>query len=166
MAAATPTYPVGTIAKLLLMSERRVQQLTVEGVIPKAERGRYELGPAVQGYVRYLQERSIAGHTEKTTVDYHVEKARLTKAQADIAEIDLAKVRGEVAPINQVERMVQRAFAEVRAGMRNLPSRVVSQLIGETNEAAFKRVLLGEIDQVLKVLAEADLAGDDEADEE
>lgn len=43
---AAPTYPVATIAKLLLLSDRRVQQLTKEGVIPKEERGRYELAPA------------------------------------------------------------------------------------------------------------------------
>lgn len=87
--AGAPTYPVSTIAKLLLLSDRRVQQLTKEGVIPKAERGRYELAPAVQGYIRYLQERSL--RTDSSPIDYHMEKARLTKAQADSAEIEAAK---------------------------------------------------------------------------
>ena len=40
MAAAT--QPIAVIAKLLDLTERRVQQLSREGVIPKAERGRYE----------------------------------------------------------------------------------------------------------------------------
>lgn len=65
--SATPTYPVATIADLLMVSERRVQQLAKEGVIPKAERGRYELVPTVQGYIRYLQERSV--HSDATTID-------------------------------------------------------------------------------------------------
>jgi len=41
MSAAT--QPIGVIAKLLDLSERRVQQLSREGVIPKAERGQYDL---------------------------------------------------------------------------------------------------------------------------
>ena len=55
--SGNPTYPVSVIAKLLKLTERRVQQLSKEGVIPKAEHGRYELAAAVQGYVGYLQER-------------------------------------------------------------------------------------------------------------
>lgn len=159
-----PTYPVSTIAKLLLLSERRVQQLTKEGVIPKAERGRYELAPAVQGYVRYLQERSL--RTDTSTIDYHAEKARLTKAQADSAEVEAAKSRGEVCSVATIERNLAGLFAEVKANLRNIPDRVVSGLIGMTDEREFKDVLLREIDLVLEALAESDVLiepADDEA---
>ncbi len=44
------THPVETIAKLLILTERRVQQLAREGILPKAEHGRYELVPVVQAY--------------------------------------------------------------------------------------------------------------------
>ena len=54
MSAAT--QPIGVIAKLLDLSERRVQQLSREGVIPKAERGQYDLIGSVRGYVRYLRD--------------------------------------------------------------------------------------------------------------
>ncbi len=36
---SSAAQPIGVIAKLLDLSERRVQQLSREGVIPKAERG-------------------------------------------------------------------------------------------------------------------------------
>jgi hypothetical protein len=36
---ATATYTVSTIAKLLLLTERRVRQVTQEGILPKAGRG-------------------------------------------------------------------------------------------------------------------------------
>ena len=85
--AGAPTYPVATIARLLLLTERRVQQLVKEGVIPKTERNRYELAPAVQGYIRYLQER-IAGNPS-APVDFQLEKSRLVKIQADKAQIEL-----------------------------------------------------------------------------
>ena len=150
-----PTYPVGTIAKLLLLSDRRVQQLTKEGVIPKAERGRYELAPAVQGYIRYLQERSL--RTDSSPIDYHMEKARLTKAQADREEVEAAKAVGDVVSVKQVEMNLSNLFAEVRANFRNIPDRVVSALIGSTDEREVKAVLLREIDLVLESLAESDV---------
>lgn len=161
--AATPTYPVATIAKLLMLSDRRVQQLTSEGVIPKAERGRYELAPAVQGYIRYLQDRSHRG--SDSPIDYHVEKARLTKAQADTAEIELAKARADVASVAQIERNLSGLFAEVRSNLRNVPDRVVSALIGMTDEREFKTILLREIDLVLTALAESDVLVEPAEDE-
>jgi phage terminase Nu1 subunit (DNA packaging protein) len=153
--AGTPTYPVSTIAKLLLLSDRRVQQLTKEGVIPKAERGRYELAPAVQGYIRYLQERSL--RTDSSPIDYHMEKARLTKAQADREEVEAAKAMGDVVSVKQVETNLANLFAEVRANFRNIPDRVVSALVGSTDEREVKAVLLREIDLVLDALAESDV---------
>ena len=40
---ATNAQPIAVIARLLDLSERRIQQLSREGVIPKAERGQYDL---------------------------------------------------------------------------------------------------------------------------
>lgn len=156
MNAKSPTYPVGTIAKLLDLSERQVQSLTKQGVIPKSERGRYDLVGSVHGYIRYLKDRSIGGARDGA-IDYHTEKARLTKLQADTAELILAKEQGQVTTVEQVEQMVTKAFAEIRAGMRNLPGRSVSLLIGETDERRFKQVLMREIDSILETLANTDL---------
>ena len=159
-----PTYPVGTIAKLLMLSDRRVQQLTKEGVVPKAERGRYELAPAVQGYIRYLQERSL--RSDQSPIDYHMEKARLTKAQADREEVEAAKAMGDVVSVKQVETNLANLFAEVRANFRNIPDRVVSALIGSTDEREVKAVLLREIDLVLHALAESDVLIEPSEDDE
>ena len=153
--AAAPTYPVATIAKLLMISERRVQQLAQEGTIPKAERGRYELAPTVQGYIRYLQERSV--HSDASTIDYAVEKARLTKAQADLAELALARERRDVVSVALLEKNLSGLFAEVATNLRNIPGRIVSALVGQTDERAIRRLVLAEIDQVLQALSERDV---------
>ena len=55
---SSATQPIGVIARLLDLSERRVQQLSREGVIPKAERGQYDLIGSVRGYVRYLRDQA------------------------------------------------------------------------------------------------------------
>lgn len=160
----TAGYTVASIARLLMITERRVQQLVKEGVIPKATRGRYELEPAVQGYVRYLQERSI--RSDESPIDYHVEKARLTKAQADMAEIEVARARADVVGVAQLEKNLSGLFAEVQTGMRNIPGRVAASLVAAKDERTVKKVLGDEIDQVLQALADADLMIESSDDEE
>lgn len=49
------TVPIDTICKLLDLTQQRVNQLAREGIIPKLERGRYELVPVVRAYIQYLR---------------------------------------------------------------------------------------------------------------
>jgi hypothetical protein len=64
---ATNAQPIAVIARLLDLSERRVQQLSRDGVIPKAERGQYDLVGAVRGYVVYGRPRAAMCIITKTT---------------------------------------------------------------------------------------------------
>lgn len=104
-----------------------------------------------------------AGDGEK---DLDALKIRKLAAETALAELELAKARSDVAPIEQIDLMLSRTFATVRAGMMNIPSRVVSQLIGETDERRFKSVLGDEINIVLENLASTDLSGPAGEDEE
>jgi phage terminase Nu1 subunit (DNA packaging protein) len=83
---ATNSQPIGVIARLLDLSERRIQQLSRDGVIPKTERGQYDLVAAVRGFVAYL--RDLAVKAQGGAPDFGVERARLIKAKADIAEME------------------------------------------------------------------------------
>lgn len=102
---------------------------------------------------------------EETTDEAELKRRKLT-AETIKAELEVAKVRGLVAPLDQVERMISKAFAQVRTGMRNIPGRTVSLLIGETDERRFKSVLLEEIDQALEALSNTALADEEDAGDE
>lgn len=152
--SAPVTQPVTAIAKLLMMTPRHVQKLTADGVIPKTERGRYEVVAAVQGYIKYLKDRAITGNGD---IDYTAEKSRLTRAQADLAEIEVARSRGDVVGADQLTRNLTNLFTEIRTNLRNIPGRVSSSLLGLTDERKLKMVLLAEIDQALTALSEMDM---------
>ena len=87
------TYSTTTIAKLLKLSERRVQQLTKDGIIPKVDRGKYELVPAVHGYIDYLRHQMSA---EVSADDIVKNKNRLTLATAELREIEKSQFEGEL----------------------------------------------------------------------
>lgn len=98
-------------------------------------------------------------------------RRRKLAAETAKAELDLAQARGKVCDLEQVERALTVAFAAVKANMRNIPGRVVTTLLGETNDVKFKSVLALEIDQALEGLADEHLVGEedlvmDEADAE
>ena len=163
--AGTPTYPASTIAKLLMLTERRVQQLAKDGIIPKSERGRYELGPSVQGYIRFLQDRNVTAGSNQQPIDYAAEKARKLKAERQKIELELQRARGDLVPLRQLERALANTFAELKTNMRTVPSRVATALIGEESETRIKQVILAEIDQALEALGDFYLDDDDNDDE-
>jgi phage terminase Nu1 subunit (DNA packaging protein) len=155
---AAQTQPVTVIAKLLLLTPRRVQQLSKEGVIPRAEKGRYELVPAVQGYIRYLHDRAFG--KDVPTCDLVASKERLVKAQAKLAEIQLAEKEGKVVPTDIVRRSAFETGRKVREAMKNISPRIESILAAEGDVTRVRAILDREIDAALADFAdELDAAG-------
>jgi len=82
---------------------------------------------------------------------------RTRRAKMHQAELELAKAQGAVAPIRDFERAMAAMCAQVQANCLNIPQRVVTQLLGETDEARFKSVLRAEIVLALEATRSADL---------
>jgi phage terminase Nu1 subunit (DNA packaging protein) len=81
-------------------------------------------------------------------------KRRKLAAETTILEIEAAKKRGEVAPLEDMETAWRDAVLEFKARIRLLPSRCANQLTGLSDETEIKAVLLDEVDQTLTVLSE------------
>jgi len=149
------THPVKTIARLLDLTERRVQQLAREGVIPKAENGRYDLVAAVRGYVKYLRDRAMGGGAPP---DAHAERARLLKANADKVELDLAERRQELVPVDEAAALLERVIVAVRARVLAIPTRAAPLVRGKRRTAEVRDVLQTLTDEVLHEIAAIDPA--------
>ena len=89
-----------------------------------------------------------------TAVSEDEMKMRKLAAETGKAEIELAKARGEVAPLHDMEIAWRDSVLEFKARIRLLPSRVAGQMVGLDNETEIKAVLLDEVDQSLTVLSE------------
>jgi phage terminase Nu1 subunit (DNA packaging protein) len=155
---ASATYPIGVIAKLLDLSERRVRQLTGEGVIPKAERGRYELVPAVRGYIRYLRDRAM-GRDGGAVPEISTERARLVKLRADAMEMENARTRGEYLPRELVRKSWERAVTSCRGRLLSLVDKAAPQVVACSSIPEVKDLLQKEVYEALDELAGADYSG-------
>jgi len=100
MPNAHPLYSAPTIAHLFNLTERRVQQLAKEKVIPKPPHGKYELIGAVRGYIQYLKER--ASGQQSVATEYPSERLRLITAQANEIELSVAEPRAELVSIDEL----------------------------------------------------------------
>jgi len=158
---ATNTQPVAVIARLLDLTERRVQQLARDGVIPPSvksgpERGRYDLVGAVRGYVRYLRE--VATRSQTGVVDFGAERARLVKAKADLAEMDAGARRGDLLPAAEVEEAWIAVLARLRARLLVLPDRIAPLVHEETTIAGAREQIRDAIAEALAELARLPIA--------
>lgn len=156
---STATYPVATIAKLLLLSDRRVQQLTSEGVLPRAERGRYELAAVVQAYVRFLRDRALPGSSEAAADDFHKARARRTAAEASLAEMRAAEAQGELIPADDVRAVLVSVVARVRAKLLALPTKLAARMLGVQSSSDAEALIRAGVHDALSELASTQVAG-------
>jgi phage terminase Nu1 subunit (DNA packaging protein) len=163
--SAKATYPVNVIAKLLDLSIRRVYQLTNEGVIPKVEKGRYELVPAVQGYIRYLRDRAI-GADALPDESARASRARLIKAQAEAQEMENARVRGDLLSVPVIERAWGEMAAAFKARVLSIPGKAAPQVVSCNSIAEVKAVLEQMIFEALDELSRGDYPRGEEGDQE
>lgn len=144
-------FPGRVIAQLLNISERRLQQLAKEGIVPKSGRGRYPLAGCIRGYVTYLQEQVDGG---KDVIDYRQEKARGERVKAERMEFDLAVKRREYAPISMLEEVLDRVSSAAAARLdaitsrlhQRYPSMKATHLSAIKTEIAAARNSIAEID--------------------
>ena len=153
MSAAT--QPIGVIAKLLDLSERRVQQLSREGVIPKAERGQYDLIGSVRGYVRYLRDQALKAQAGAPY--YAAERARFIRARADLAEMEAKEKRRSLIAADQVEAAWIAVLALLRTRLLALPDRLAPQVFEQSTVGDTRNLIRAAIREVLDDLAEPDI---------
>jgi len=152
---SSATQPIGVIARLLDLSERRVQQLSREGVIPKAERGQYDLIGCVRGYVRYLRDQAL--RAQAGAPDYAAERARFIRARADLAEMEAEEKRRSLIAAEQIEAAWIAVLALLRTRLLALPDRLAPQAFEQSTVGDTRNLIRTAIREVLDDLAQPDI---------
>src|SRR5687768_15907478 len=94
---------IATFAMVIERSYERVRQLSLSKVLPPIQNGSLPFIPALHAYQRYL--RKMPGVEDATDADIGkalTDQARLLKAQADKAEYEAKRLRGELVPVEAV----------------------------------------------------------------
>jgi phage terminase Nu1 subunit (DNA packaging protein) len=116
--------------------------------------------------IRWRIDRAAKDAAADAPDDLSAIEKRTAQAKMLTAELELAKKKGEVAPVRDFERAQAKVFAQIRANVMNVPQRCVIQLLGETDETIFKDKLRKELTLALQAASEADLTLEDEDESE
>ena len=147
------SFNIQAIAKLLKLSERRIQQLAKENVIPKAERGKYDLVNSVHGYIDYLKAKAGGEFTAEEVLK---NKNKLLKAKAELAEIDKMKASGELIPKEEVKRTWLELVQKVKQKLLSIPNKVAPVVVTIKSINEIKLILQDKIYEALYEISSDD----------
>ena len=139
-------YPKETIATLLNISERRVEQLVKQKIIPKAGRGVFDLGPTVTAYIRYLQGLCSGAikDGESSELDRRLQEARVLEREAKARQ---AKYRADA-----MEHEIR--ASKIHSQIQTLPEKLSARLSGRIDTQ-----IIDEVMQEVRALI-AEIVGD------
>lgn len=139
------------LAELVGCSARYVRKLATDGKLHRVGRNTFVLGEALPAMI---EEMNAGGGGAKQLM---AERVRKLAADATLAELTLAKAKGEVALVSEFERGQSIRFALIRARMLQVPQRAVVQIVAERDESKIKAVLFAEINEALTDAADEEL---------
>lgn len=85
-------------------------------------------------------------------VDLDEARRRKVLAEAELAEYELAQVRGSVVAVSDIAARVTSEYAEVRARLLSIPARLAQRLAVETDASAIERAIKAEVTAALEEL--------------
>lgn len=139
-------YTSRIVAEWLGVSERRVRQLRDEGVLWEARPGFYDLRAAVARYITYLR---------KGSSDLNDERAALTKAKREAAQMENRVRRGELLEAREIEAGLQTALLNIRSRFLALPAKLSGSLAAKGgNQVAIFDELKEAIHETLEELSD------------
>lgn len=106
------------LANVLKCDVRGLKNFVDEGM-PKAQRGRYSLAACVPWYVEYKVQAARAG---KGLNDLDLARQRKTIAEAQEAELRVAKALGELIDADTHKEIVGQLCSRLMAILQNIPS--------------------------------------------
>lgn len=148
------------IAKLFGVTDRRVQQLAKDGVIPAAsvQPYKFDLLPTVQAYIRYLSDKANGKESKSAdTVQAEADKLRaeadLKQSKAKIAEMQLKELEGKMHRSEDVEAVMNDLVYTVRSMIMALPGRLAMDIVQTSNANEASALIRSECYKILNELA-------------
>lgn len=132
------------------------------------EGGKYSLSLFVQRWVKYNVE-----HDSDGTEGWDTEKALHERVKREKSEIELSRMRGEVVPIQDVQRAWMDIAGVVSSRFINLPRKLAPALVMIGDPSIIEGIIERDVRDALNLIADTPLPGEaqmtpaeDEADSE
>lgn len=136
------------LAAIVGKTPRWIRQLTRDKVLRQIDRGKYELGDAVQAYCEH-----VSGGKENDKkprlIDYKTEHE---KTKAEKAALELEQLKGNLHAAADVELLLSDLILTTKSRLLAVPSRIATECENESAETV-ESVVRREIENALSSLA-------------
>lgn len=150
-----PNYIVNTkmLAEIINRTGKRVTQLEQEGILVKRAPGKWELVENMRRYIQFLEN----GRSNRTTDNLETQKLQaevdMKRAKADIADMQLKELLGEMHRSEDVEAITADMILTVRSQLLALPGRLAVDLSAMNNANEISNHIRNSINEILLELS-------------
>lgn len=149
-----------TIGTLFGVTERRVQQLAKEGIIPAVSTRPYkfDLLPTIRAYIKHLSDKANGKEAKNAdTVQAEADKLRaeadLKQSKAKIAEMQLKELEGKMHRSEDVEAATNDLVYAIRSMIMALPGRLAMNVVKASSANEASALIRSECYKILNELA-------------
>ena len=145
------------LSDVLGLTVRQVHHLQTEGILRKA-RGksslkRYSLAESVQAYLAY-QRKYVAKECSKETAAYDSARTRRMAALAEVEEMRLKQLRGELLRRDRIVYVMTNLLSMVKNHMLGLPARCARRVTHQRDLAKVRAILDEDVRNSLREAAQ------------
>lgn len=140
------------LAAIVGKTPQWIRQLTRDRVLFQVGRGKYILADAVQAYILY----AAGGNEEDDKPRLNDERAQLTLIKRQMAELDLAVMRGELHKADDVRAVMEDSLIALRSRLLGIPTKLAPRVQYVQDLAIITDMMTDEIRSALTTLADYD----------
>jgi phage terminase Nu1 subunit (DNA packaging protein) len=144
------------ISTVLNVEPRWINRLVKERGFPQIARGQYDLVACVHWYIvdlkRQIQDAKSGGETLNEA------QARLTKANANLKEMELSRERGEIIAIDDMKKVLEKLFKPIREALLAIPKALAPQVMSRQTIAEVEELLQTSVHKSLNELADSNIS--------
>lgn len=141
------TLPTIKFARMVGVTEKRLRQLADAGHIPQPINGMWDEENSISGAFAYYRRK-------KEQVSDGDDAAKKLRAEREIMELKLAKLRGSVAEVTPLEKIWGAIIATTRQKISALPTRLSPNAQFWRNQQDAEAAIRKECDEALECLAD------------
>ena len=142
---------VSTVASVLGLTARRVQQLAQDGVFTTEGKGKYILAEAVQSYIEYrANDKPLSkAENDKLNADVIIKKAKATMLALEVKEL-----QGKMHRSEDVAALTSDLIYTIRGALIALPGRLAVEVVGTKTAAEAAEIIRAEVYRIMEGIAD------------
>lgn len=141
-------YSKDAVARFLGMTSKNVDRLVKKGILKPKQGSLFSLADATRSYICYLR-----GHNPETA-DFNEERAKLTRAKRQKAELELAVAEGSLHSSEDIEKVMTAMLVNFKSRLSALPAEESDWLAAADDKVKIFKHLNGKVKEILNELSD------------